>query len=83
MLVTITRGPVALTIDAPANPEDASRALLDRLEHALRRRGVRLTRQLAQRLYAYPDGPGEVARLAEACRVWLVRQGCEVVVGDW
>ncbi len=86
--ITIQRGQVGITIDAPASAsiqrsddtEDASRALLDRLEQVMRAAGVHVLRQLPARLLAY--GP-DVPQLADRARVWLERAGCEVVVSDW
>ena len=73
--LTITRGQVGITIDAPAGAAagdatgEASRALLDRLERAMRAAGVRVLRQLPARLLAYRE---DVPALAERARVWLV-----------
>ena len=82
VLVTILRGQVSITIDAPAHPEEQSAALLDQLQGQLRRCGVEVTRQLSTRLYAYPADRDDVARLAEACRVWLAGHGHQVMVED-
>lgn len=88
MRVTLSRGHLGITVDAPASAsiahadatEDASRELLNRLEGAMRRAGVQVLRQLPARLLAYGD---DVPALAKRARVWLVRAGCEVEVGDW
>lgn len=91
MRLAIDIGPIGICIDAPAGSRsgvvavaggDPGAEVIDALDAALRRlRDVRVARQLPSRVYAYPDRPGEVERLAEGVRVWGERRGLEVVVG--